>query len=151
MSSLHRIELSYNEVEDRILLILYTLDFQEYRFWLTRRMLKLFSDTLDQLLEMDKNNVIKHMKDEKEMSEKIQAEKEQRKDTAEKFSHRITTRPLGDQPELLIKFQCGIVDQGVFKLHLENIKGQWIEFGGDSSLISAFKQLITQTLPKTTW
>ena len=48
---LHQLHVEYAPAEDRILLKFNTVDRQELRFWLTRKFVKSFWDSLQTLLE----------------------------------------------------------------------------------------------------
>ena len=53
MSSIHQIQMAYQPVEDRILVRVSSTELAEFRFWMTRRYVKLLWTVLLKLLERD--------------------------------------------------------------------------------------------------
>lgn len=149
--SLQRLELSYNQAHDRLILILHAQDFSEYLFWLTRRAVPILWGVLTQLIQGDKKTEVQHTKEKEHWAEAIEKERGQKQPMAEKLSTRVAKRPLGNEPLLLSKIQAKKAPQGAFKLRLEDVNGRWIEFGGDTSILMALCQLIKQTAEKADW
>lgn len=150
--SLHKLEVSYNQAHDRLILILHTQNMNEYRFWLTRRAVPLLWQLLQQLIKSDKKKpVVQQVKEKEQWNEAIKKEQGQKHAVAEQLSTRISKRPMGDDPLLLAKMHGGIDENGVFKLRLEDVAGRWIEFTGQSTVLIAICQLIQETLQKTDW
>lgn len=149
-SPLQQIQISYDQLQDRMILTITTQDFSEYRFWITRRGLKGFWGLMQQLLEGDEENQLKHVKESQEASDKIQQEKEKRHRGAEQFAHHVAKYPLGNEPLLIHKFM-GRKDKGHFFLRFEDKEGRSIEFGGTSAIILALCELIKKNLLTTDW
>lgn len=150
-SNLHQMQLSYDQVQDRLVLALLTQDFSEYRFWITRRAVKGLWNILTQLLQADQKNQLEQQRVSRQIAEQIQQEKTQHRPAANKYGTRITRRPLGDEPLLLAKIMARPSEQSRCFLHFEDIKGQSIEFSGDITIVMALCQLILQAIKQAEW
>lgn len=150
-ASLKRLEVSYNQTHDRLILILHMQDFSEYLFWLTRRAVPIFWKVLTQLIQADEKTEHQRIKEKEHWAEAIEKEKGQKQQKAEQFSTRVATRPMGDEPLLLSKIQAKPGPNGTFHLHLEDVQGKWIELNGNSSVLVALCQLIQQLSEKAEW
>lgn len=150
-SPLQQLQLSYDQLQDRLVLSLHTKDFCEYRFWITRHVTSAFWKILLELLKADQKGQLEHARESKKASEQIQQEKMQRQATADKFAQRVMRRPLGEEPLLLAKIQAKIAENGVAFLHLEDVQGRSIEFTGNSTIVVALCQLIQETIKKANW
>lgn len=150
-ASLKRLEVSYNQTHDRLILTLHMQDFSEYLFWLTRRAVPIFWKVLSQLIEADVKPEHQRAKEKERWAEAIEKEKGQKQQKAEQFSTRVSTRPMGDEPLLLAKIQAKPGPNGAFHLHLEDVNGKWIELNGNTSVLIALCQLIQQLCEKADW
>lgn len=148
---INRLELAYNQEQDRLVLILIAQDFSEYLFWITRRGTIVLWDILQKLLEVDKKTEIEHIRESQKWADKIQEEKSQKQPMADKLSTRVAKRPFGNEPLLLAKIGGRQGDNGSFQLRLEGIDQRWIEFGGDSTFLLALCQLILETVKMADW
>lgn len=149
--SLQRLEISYNQPHDRLVLILHAQDFSEYLFWLTRRAVPIVWNVLKQIIETNPKTPTEHQKEKKQWAEAIEREKGQQQPKAQQFGTRLAKRPFGDEPLLLSKIQAKPGPNGTFQMRLEDLNGRWIEFGGNSSILIALCQLIQQTVDKADW
>lgn len=149
--SLHKIEVSYNQTHDRLILILHTQSMNEYLFWLTRRAVPMLWKILIQLIESDKKVEAERTKEKEKWAEAIQKEANQKNPVAEQMSTRVSKRPMGNEPQLLAKIQAGTNPDGTFKLRLEDINGGWIECAGQVTILIPMCQLIAQTAAKADW
>lgn len=150
-SRLHQLQIAYDMLQDRLVLIMHTQDFCEYRFWITRHIAKGLWNILVQLLKADQKNQLQQMQAQKQIENQIKKEKEQHQAAADKYATQMTRRPLGDEPLLLFKIMAKPDEQGHFLLHLEDPQGRSLEFGGDSTIILALCQLMKQTITHTDW
>lgn len=150
-SPLHQLQLAYDQTQDRMLLTLTAKDFSEYRFWVTRRAVKVLWQVAQHLIKGDQKTDLEHNQESQAMADKIQEEKSQRSPTADKMSHRLSRRPLGDEPLLLYKVGGNVAENGDCALRLEDNKGIWIQFNGNSKIITALCQLILETLKAADW
>lgn len=150
-SNLHQLQLNYDQLQDRLTLILLTQDFCEYRFWITRRVAKAFLDMLMKLLEKDQKDQLRRLQEEQQIAEQIQKEKEQHHPGADRYGTSVTRRPLGDEPLLLYKVMAKSLAGGHFLLHLEDPQGRSLEVGGDSKIVLALFQLVEKSALKAEW
>lgn len=150
-SPLQQMQIAYDPLQDRLVFTIFTQDFCEYRFWITRHILKGIWNGMMQLLQADQKNQLKLKEESKKAAEQIQKEKAQRQPGAEKFATSATRRPLGDEPLLLAKFFAKPMERNTFLVHLEDARGVSIEFNGESSIIVAFCQLILQAVSRSDW
>lgn len=150
-NSLHKLEVSYNQLHDRLILIIHTQNLQEYLFWLTRRAVPLLWKLLTQLIKSDNKTEKQHVQEKQHWEQAIKKEQAQKHVTAEQLSTRVSTRPLGNEPLLLNQLQGSLGPNGTFKLRLEDINGKWIECAGQTTVLIALCQLIKQTAEKAEW
>jgi hypothetical protein len=151
MSNLHQIQLSYDQQQDRLILVLFTQDWSEFKFWITRRIAEALGKILQQLLKNLKLNEKHQQQETKEIQGKIEQEKAQRQLGAEKYASHLTRKPLGEEPLLISKIMAKAEESGVCVLHFENSGGQSIEFKGDSTLLIALAQLIERSANQADW
>lgn len=150
-SQMHQMQLNYDQLQDRLTLILGTQDFNEYRFWLTRRATRALWSILIQLLHADQKTELQHHQEEKKITEQIQKEKTQHQPNADKYGTNITRKPFGEEPLLIYKIMAKPGPSGASFIHFEDIQGHSIEFGGDSRIIMALCQLIRKTVKNADW
>jgi hypothetical protein len=148
-SSLQKLQLTYDHVQDRLVLSFLTSDFAEYRFWITRKMVSALFEILQKLQEALLKTVAEKNKEAQKASQQIQHEATQR--LAEKLGTRMTLKPLGDEPLLLYKVMAKPLEKNQVFFHLEDQIGRNIEFGADANLVTGLIQLIEKTLPQTDW
>lgn len=148
-SSLQQVQLNYDQVQDRLILTFMTQDFCEYRFWITRHILIAFWEILHKLEQALETSKEQKIQEKQQATENIRQEKQQPE--ANKYGMRMSRRPLGEEPLLLFKIIAKPSEQGFAFFHLEDIKGQSIEFNGDSAFITALSQLVQKTMPQTNW
>lgn len=149
MGSVHQIQLSFNAEQDRILLTISTSDFNEFHFWMTRRICLGFWKMLQHLQGI-------MMKDEEDQRvERQQSEKQIHKETAKpeaaKYTTRVTQRPLGEEPLLLFKFSARADEQDRVYFHLEDPKGVGIDFAGEGILVTVLSQLLQKSIAQADW
>lgn len=150
-SSLHQIQLGYDQLQDRLVLSLSTQDFNEYRFWITRHAVKGFWNILVQLLQADEKTKVEQNRLGAQISNQIEKEKSERRPSADKYSTSMLQRPFGNDPVLIYKIMGKPRDPSGFYLHLEDNQGHSIEFGGDSTILLALCELIQKTVEKADW
>lgn len=151
MSHLHQLQVSYDQMQDRLILFLYTKDFQEYRFALTRHCTKILWKVLIDLLHASNKDVKTILKEDERIAEQIETEKTQQQPTAAKFSTQVTVKPLGEMPVLVTKFAVKPEIEGKWRLRFEVVSGQSLEIGGDSMIALALCQMLRQTSKAADW
>ncbi len=148
-SKVQQIQVSYNAENDRIVLTLSTDDFCEYRFWLTRRVVKGFWEMLGRLQHI-------MCKDEEQVREETiqstqQIHKETPKPEAAKYTTRVTKTPFGEEPLLLYQFSAQPNEQGQIFFHLQDSKGTSIDFAGEGVLVTVLGQLLRKAVAQADW
>lgn len=149
MSNLEQLKLTYDPVQDRLILIFFTRDFSEFRFWLTRRMTK----KLWELFKQIQANMIKSVEEQKFEAEKAEknVQREAVQQEASKYGMQLTRNPLGNDPVLLMQVQVGTNEQGQMQCRLESNVGTHIDFNFDVSFVMLILQLIEKAIPYTEW
>lgn len=148
-SNLQKIQLTYDQANDRLILNFNTQDFFEYRFWITRRVLKGFWNLLQQLAQGFPKDQMQKLYEAQHADEKIH--KEVQIAEASKYSTRMTRHPLGEEPSLLYKIMATPGEKGGVHFHLEDSQGRSVDFKGDAFLVVLLTQLILKILPLTDW
>lgn len=150
-SNLQQIQLTYDQIQDRLVLTLNTSDWCEYRFWLTRKATKHLWIMLIKLLEADQKSPVQHQQESQQIQKKIEEEKSQRQKLADQYGSKLSRKPFGDEPLLVYKIIAKPGANGSCFLHLEDPKERSIEFGGDSKMITALSQLIRRVTNQADW
>jgi hypothetical protein len=150
-SRLQQLQVGYDQLQDRILLTLFTTDFSEYQFWITRRATKALWGILTKLLEKEHKDQLQRLHEEERIAEQISREKEQRQASAERFGTKLTRRPLGDEPLLLYKIMGKALERGQFALRFEDSQGRFLEVGGESAILLALCELIKKSSLQAEW
>lgn len=153
-AKIHKLEVSFDPIEDRLILKFHTEDLSEYRLWLTRRFVKLLWEALQKLLtEEDKppaQQAIEAQKIEKAYKQEQSMKQSQ---FVQKYASKveISKTPLGPSPILVTKIQIKQPKAGtpVLCLHPEN--GQGFEISAHSMIIHALCKLLSEAIRKTDW
>lgn len=148
-SKVQQIQLSFNAEQDRLVLTITTSDFNEFRFWLTRRVCIGFWQMLQKLQGM-------MLKDEEDQRvERQESAKQIHKETAKpevaKYATRVTQTPLGNEPLVLFKFSARADEQDYVYFHLEDPKGVGIDFAGEGFLVTVLSQLMVKAIAQADW
>lgn len=151
MPGLNQIQLTYIPQEDRLLLSLQTQDFLEYRFWITRYLIKPFWHLLMELLKADRKSAEQHRLESELYLKSILDERDQHRPIADKLSQHIAKQPFGTQAYLISKISGKPAENHTSILHFEDIQGNFVECAGDSTIIIAICQLILQTIKIAQW
>lgn len=148
-SGLQKILLTYDQVQDRLILSFYAHDFTEYRFWVTRRMVKSLWDVLQRLRDALSKSELQEREEDRRAAKQVKPENTSPE--GDKFGNRMSRRPLGEEPLLLCKVMAKPVDKDHIAFRLEDQHGKSIDFTGSSNIVALLSQLILATLPKTSW
>lgn len=148
-SNVQQFQLSFNAAEDRLLLTITTGNFQEFRFWLTRRITKGFWLMLQKLQEMMLKEPEQEREEIKQSSQQIY--KETQKPEAAKFATRVTQCPLGETPLLLHSFSGRVDEQDHVFFHFQNLEGLGIDFAGEGILVTILLQLLRKAVAQAEW
>lgn len=175
-TKLSQVELSYDPMEDRIILRLKTQDFAEYRLWITRRYLKMLWPVLQKLLrehqpmqeELDaplsEDFAIEPKGKDLSPGAVSEAERERVSEAFEKeqslkqsplakqFATEIVTTPLGEKPQLVTQLQVRQEGgTGNYVLCLNSPEGKGFELSLDRPLLLSICKLLSEGLKRTDW
>ncbi|HTD91614.1 MAG TPA: hypothetical protein VK663_13180 [Burkholderiales bacterium] len=150
--NIHQIQMSYNAQEDRILLRVLSTQRAEFRFWLTRRYVKLLWAVLIKMLERDP--VAAAHGDEsvrRTMMGFQHANAVSGGEFAKPYEEGVCLLPLGANPVLLSRIsgkQPGHQPQ-ILSLHPE--QGQGIDLGVNTGLLHMISKLLADAVAQADW
>lgn len=157
--NIHQLSVSYEERQDRILLRLNTLDKQEFRFWLTRRMCLRLMPAIEQSvvrLEASQPGVAAPDPSAQKMLTEIKREAFLEKaDFSTPFEAQAMQRPLGEEPMLITDVQLSLQKGGglLLTFHEKSADAQVksCQLNLQASLVHGMVHLIQQALVKAEW
>ena len=152
MSRLNQIQCRFAPLDDRLLLRISTTDRYEFRFWLTRRFVKLLWPVLARMLAA--TPVAKSASDPQSRQAILAFQHEtalSQSDFSQPFDESEYQRPLGDSPLLLARIQLKETDGGAQILCLHPEHGEGVDLTLDQNLLHAFSRLITDAVNKAEW
>lgn len=150
-SNLYQLEVSYNQIQDRLLLKIYTQDLAEYRFWMTRYFLKGLWGVLNTLLECDAKGSVEHAKEKQEIEKRYSREQAERRPIANKYGTKLTKTPLGDEPLLLLGVVADVAETGALIIKFQVEKEKTIEISANSKTIISLQKLLAETARRADW
>ena len=157
MSQLHQMQLTFVPVEDRVLFRMNTKARQEFRFWMTRRYIKVLWNTIIKLLKERQGKKLE-TKEEKPLPEPIQeaviAAEHQKIVENSDFQTQYqesTYLPLGESPTLLfsVGVKPGPNNQAILVMSPQ--EGQGIEIGLNDQIVHSLCKLLAETAAKAEW
>lgn len=148
-SGMKKILLSYDQVQDRLLLTFFTHDFNEYRFWITRHMMKVFWEVLCRLRDKLSQTELQERVEDRKAAQQVKPESSLAE--ADKYGTKMSQRPFGDDPLLLFQVMARVLDNDRIFLRLVGLHDKSIEFTGTAQMVPLLSQLILKTLPNTRW
>ena len=152
MSQLRQLQLHFDAVQDRTLMRVSTQDRQEYRFWLTRRFVRVLWPILGQLLRAEP--VVQSQPREEARREVLSFQHEQAiSETDFKTPYEQETPktlPLGDAPLLLQRVQVKKNPQGRPLLCLSG-EGRGVDLVLNDRLLHSLCKLIAETSARAGW
>jgi len=150
---IHQIQMSYDKLQDRILLRVSTKVQAEFRFWLTRRYAKLLWEMLMKMLERDPGTA---MYQEEKLRRAMVGFQHQNAVEGGEFSKQYednaTALPLGVEPVLLSRITAkadATAGNQVLCLHPE--QGQGIDLAVNASLLHMIAKLLSDAVAQTDW
>jgi hypothetical protein len=149
--NLYQLELTFDPLQDRLLLRLYTEDFAEFRLWLTRRYVKILWKTLKKTLDEDWKDEREHEKEFHVIEQKFQEEQSQRQAATQKYTNRVTHTPLGQDPILVSRLYVRPNKQSPSMLGMQDEQGKRVEIAADSKIILSLCKLLTEINKKAEW
>ncbi|MEY3219100.1 MAG: hypothetical protein RIT27_457 [Pseudomonadota bacterium] len=150
MASIHQMQMSFVPQQDRLLFRLSTTDHAEFRFWLTRRYVKLLWSGLLQQLEMAQpyQNPDIRATVAATQHQQVIANTDFKTEYQEK---EITHFPLGEETILAPRLQFKRTPQGTQILCIHPTEGQGLEIAVDNRLMHSLCNLLSQCLKVTNW
>ena len=149
---LHQIQIQFAPREDRILLRIKTTDKSEFRFWMTRRYVKLLWPVVVKMLEADQQIQLQENQAAKSAVLSFQHEKAlQKGDFSTQFSEDSSNLPLGETPILLAKIQLKRRNDGGNLLCMHPEKGEGIDLGLNEVLLHSFSKLLADAVSVSAW
>ena len=151
MAKLSQINLQFHAAEDRLLLLIKTDDLAEYRFWLTRRFVKMMWPAL--VKRMSSNEVVQSQPDTSAKETVLSFQHEEavsRSDFDTAYSREVNATPLGPEPLLVAKLNVKIQNSQT-TLCLHPVDGQGIEIGLTDMLLHSFCKLLSDAVAKAEW
>jgi hypothetical protein len=152
MAQLHQIQVAYAPLQDRLLLRISTGDKSEFRFWITRRYLKLLWPVLNKLLGADP--IVQRQADETAKDAVLNFRHEQVMQKAEmskSFATDNASLPLGSEPVLLARIHTKQGENRPTVLCMHPEKGNGIELALNDGLLHAIVNLVSKAVPQADW
>ncbi|OQX04576.1 MAG: hypothetical protein BWK80_53460 [Desulfobacteraceae bacterium IS3] len=149
--NIYQFNLQFSPEEDRIVFKLNTFNKEEFRFYLTRRFVKVLWPVLQQLMSND----LRRREPEKSHVAQAVLEFEHEKvlsqtNFTQKYSEEVTTYPLGEELILLFGIRVKQAPQGDI-LCLHNSAGKGIEFMVNNAFLHPFCKLLAENLIRAEW
>jgi hypothetical protein len=151
---LHQVHIEYAPEEDRILLKFNTMDRQELRFWLTRRFVKSFWDTLQKLLQGVGRAKTQSDPALRKAMVGFEQEGATPKDRFGKpFAGKPTAFPLGEAPVLVTGFSYDPPKRAgaLGRISIETLSGHKIGLPADATLLYSLSKMLIGINPRTGW
>jgi hypothetical protein len=150
--NIHQIQMAYDRLQDRILLRISTVDRAEFRFWMTRRYVKLLWRVLIKMLERDPVAAV-------HTDEKIRrtmmgfqhADAVRTGDFEKKYEEVANALPLGDEPVLLAKVTAKRNADATQVLSIQPEKGQGIDVVVNAELLHMISKLVVDAVSQSGW
>ena len=152
MGQLHQIRLQYDAQQDRGLLLVSTQARSEYRFWLTRRYVKLLWPVLTKLVESDEQ--VQRQTDQQAKKAVVSFQQEKALDESDfstAYEKQGLSQPLGAAPVLLAKIQVKQTENGARLLCMHPLNGQGIELAMNAVLLHSLCKLVRDTVQVAGW
>lgn len=149
MANLDQLKISFDPAQDRLILIFFTQDFSEMRFWITRRMVKKLWGGLKQL--QDTFNTSKFEQEHELQKAQEQVRQESIHQEANKYGMQMARSPLGAEPLLLTQVKISKTETGQVHFRFESSNGTHMDIATDKSFVSLLTQLIQKSMPHTEW
>jgi hypothetical protein len=149
--NIHQIQMSYNAQEDRILLRILSTERSEFRFWMTRRYVKLLWSVLLKMLAHDPVAAVHQDENVRRTMMGFQhANAVSGGEFAKPFEEGVSVMPLGANPVLLSRISGKPAgQQQLLSLHPE--KGQGIDLGVNTSLLHMISKLLVDAVTQSDW
>lgn len=152
MAKLHQIMVRFNPEQDRLLLCASTEDQQEWRLWLTRRLVKLLWPAL--LKALGRNPLVAAQADTGAKATVMDFQRQkalQQADFKTPYQEGAKAFPLGEDPILVTKLQIRSSKAGGWVLRLSPGEGPGLEMAADETLLHALCAMLAKAIEKSDW
>jgi len=152
MPQISQIQVAFSPLEDRLLLRVNTGDREEFRFWITRRYLKLLWPVLMKMLA--DNPQVQTQASQEARQTVLSFLHEQaiaQADFSREFEESGSQLPLGRTPLLLARIQVKHDAQGRQVLCLHPERGKGLEIAVNDKLLHALSRLIVEAAAGSGW
>ncbi len=152
MAQIRQVQVSFVPVEDRLLMRLASATGEEFRFWITRRYLRLLWPLLERLLASDPavsaqaSDAARHA-----MLSFRQEQALARADFSQEFTRGTTALPLGESPVLLARAQARPQPTGGCVLSLHPERGTGVELALGAELLHSINRLLAEAVGRAQW
>ncbi len=155
MSDRTQINLSYNPVEDRLLLRLSAPSPQglvEYRMWITRRFTRMMWLALDQVLKDESEANPRVEPRGREMVRRFEEEAAlSRADFSTPYEPENPVTPLGPEPMLVVKTHIKKLPDGQRVIIMQDARSRGVNLTVGPALIHSIRKLLSDTADKAGW
>lgn len=152
MAQLEQIQIVFVPEQDRLLLRVNTSDRSEFRFWLTRRLVKLLWPVLQKTLETNPQIITQADVAAKEAVKAFQREKAlMNTDFKTPYRNDATELPLGAEPVLVTRVQIKNPTKESRVLCLHPSKGHGIELALNEPTLHSLCALLRTTVARAEW
>jgi hypothetical protein len=152
MNQLHQIQLRFDPAQDRLILRVNTSGGDEFRFWLTRRLVRLLWPALIKALEAD--DLVRSQPDPAARQAVLAFQQDtavSQSDFRSSFREEPASMPLGEAPVLVSRVQLAPGPSGSRVLRLSPARGPGAQIGLNQTALHAFCRLTLQAVEKAQW
>ncbi len=150
--NIHQIQMAYDKLQDRILLRVSTSDQAEFRFWMTRRYVKLLWTMLIKMLERDPVAAVHGDESVRRAMMGFQhADAVRGGDFGKKYEEAASALPLGAEPVLLSKITARQNADKQQVLSVQPEQGQGIDIVVSAELLHMISKLVVDAVSQSDW
>ncbi len=149
---LKQLNVSYVDVEDRIMLKVSTSDDKEYRAWCTRRFTRILMERLESMFEeeVDEAQVVPE-ETRKEVARIKHGDKVSEPSFQQPYEAEPTEYPLGEQGVLLTTLRYNRLESGMLALNLSDSDGRGVTLNLDQNLRHQLYELFQRGAERASW
>jgi hypothetical protein len=150
--NIHQIQMQYDRLQDRILLRVSTSERAEFRFWVTRRYVKLLWTILIKMLEREPAAAVYADESVRRTMMGFQHTDAVRAGNFDrKYEEAASTLPLGDAPVLLSRVTAKQITGKHQLLCMHPEQGQGIDIAVDAALLHRISKLVIDAVGQAGW
>jgi hypothetical protein len=151
MSGIHQMQVSFVPVEDRLLFLLLTQDYHEFKFWFTRRYTKILWGLLQHSLYRDTTAAANPLHQQAMRSFEHEQAIAGADFNTPYYAPAVRHHPLGTQAIVAAKASLRQHDSGKQILSIHPEQGKGIDINLEYTLLHAFAKLISDALRHSDW